>query len=908
MRFSRLASVAAALIASTVVAASARSQSPSAPAAVGIVSGRVLDRSGDPVEFASVDLLGLSRGTQTDLNGRFVLRDVPAGPVTLKVRRSGLVPIEHSLQVIAGGTVDVQLVAREDVFKLETIEVRATPKIDVKSVEVEHALPGERIRDTAGIQTVTDAVETVSGVVSHAGGLSVHGGRTDENKMLVSGIQAVDENGGRSGEVSILAVENVQVRSGVLTAEFGNSLSSIIDVTTREGADSLAGDVRWDTDRYGDPTKTYDRFDRVGIDVSGPTPIRHLTFFGVWEGTFTDTYLHSSARQSTRTVLDFIQLGSRQFNKTNASVKLAWRPNGRHKLTFEGLQSRTINTPYEHMWSREGFVQVLPETVSTAGEPVATAPRYGTWSAVQEDSTFVPMNLPDHVPSLDDRFHQFTLTWTDQLSGTTVVTSRLAALGFSTRQSVGLKEPWEYDTEAPAYWNGNLEPGTEMNPYFATHGDFPRWVDRSSGSYTFKTDVTTQRTHHLAKAGVEARRTHIENLSLTLPNIESNGLPGGNRSQFVNDSPEGSAYLQDRWDFEGLVLSAGVRYDVFSPGAGIPMSDLPSGERVKQQVSPRLGVAYPISDRDALSFNYGWTYQTPPRNFIFENRGPGATVNVRGNPDLKPETDVAYQGAVQHLFSRDVSGQFSVFFRDIYGLITARQQDDGFGNVVAVYTNGDYASARGFEASLSKSFSHKFSAEVNYTLSLASGVASDPNQSLQFFNGGQLYLPISERPLDWDQRHTLSIASTVRDPGRWGIRMLWTYGSGLPFTPSFRNDRRPDPKLDNTRRLPSRSTLNVDLDKYARVWGQNLTLYVDARNVLNAVNIANLSPNDAAFLNPNVNVTGDDYTTYYTETGRAGGGYLSDRNNDGVAEWVPLHDPRVVEEGRAVRLGMAVSF
>ena len=63
----------------------------------------------------------------------------------------------------------------------------------------------------------------------------------------------------------------------------------------------------------------------------------------------------------------------------------------------------------------------------------------------------------------------------------------------------------------------------------------------------------------------------------------------------------------------------------------IPAADLPNG-RYKSQVSPRLGIAYPISDRDVLSFHYGWTFQTPQRNFVFENRGSQSTVAVRGNP------------------------------------------------------------------------------------------------------------------------------------------------------------------------------------------------------------------------------------------------------------------------------------
>jgi outer membrane receptor protein involved in Fe transport len=376
----------------------------------------------------------------------------------------------------------------------------------------------------------------------------------------------------------------------------------------------------------------------------------------------------------------------------------------------------------------------------------------------------------------------------------------------------------------------------------------------------------------------------------------------------VNYNPEASFYLQDRWEYEGLVLNAGLRFDLFTPGQQVSSRDLPSGQRYKQQWSPRLGIAYPISDKDVLSFHYGWTYQTPARNFVFENRGLTTSVGVRGNPDLEPETNIAYQAGMQHLFSRDVSGQFSVFFRDIYGLLTVRQERQEDGTLVPVYRNGDYASARGFEASLIKSFSHKFSAEVNYTYSVATGVASNPNEALQFINGGRLYLPISELPLDWDQRHTVSVQGVVRDPGKWGFNVLWQFGSGFPFTPTFRNDRRPDPALSNSRRLPSITNLSIVGDKFFKVWGQNTTLFVDARNVLDSRNV--VTPQGrGSFPNPLVDLDGQsDYLKYYTETGRAGGAYLQDTNGDGLLDWVPVNDPVVFGEGRNVRIGASVTF
>src|SRR5262249_61913938 len=132
------------------------------------------------------------------------------------------------------------------------------------------------------------------------------------------------------------------------------------------------------------------------------------------------------------------------------------------------------------------------------------------------------------------------------------------------------------------------------------------------------------------------------------------------------------------------------------------------------------------------------------------------------------------------------------------------------------------------------------------------------------------YLPISEQPLAWDQRHTVSISSVIREPGKWGMRLLWQYGSGFPFTPAFRNDRRPDPVLTNSRRQPSQARLTIDGDKFYKIWGQNVTLFVDARNVLDATNIQNLSPGG---LSPFVNTAGNDYTIYYTQNRRTRGGH-----------------------------------
>jgi outer membrane receptor protein involved in Fe transport len=879
----------------------------SASSAYGKIQGRVMTR-GEPIPFANVTIPATRQGTQADDNGNYVLVGVLAGSTEVRAIAAGYEAQKQTILVAAGATVTLNFAFGDQkiVKELETIEISAQKRIDTKSSTTKQTITADKLKEIP-VDNLREAVAVKAGIVAFGGELHFRGGRGGEVKFQFDGVEASDPLFGRGANIATLAVAGTDVLSGGFDAEFGNALSGVVIVSTKEGTERFGGEVRWDTDRFGDPTKTFNNFDRFTFGFGGPTPIKNLTYFATYEGSFSDTYLRSSMSHPRRTLIDFIQLGNRQFNQVNTNFKLAYRVNPRNKLTFETINNRTVNTPYDHMWSRQGYVQVSYDTTRVAGQPDTYRPRYGTWSPTQKDSTFQYVNMPDHVATTDDRFNQQTFVWTDQISDKAVWSTRVANLNFNTINSVGGKQPWEYWIQSPFYWSGNTQFGTENNPYFATHGDRPTYSKRDQSTWNVKSDYSTRRwKQHTVKGGMEVKYNQVSNLALTQPNSEANGLPGGSRSEFINYNPEGAVFVQDRWEFEGLVLNAGLRYDLFSPGLQVANKDLRSGKRYKQQFSPRLGIAYPVSDKDVLSFHYGWTFQTPARQYIFENRGMQASVGVRGNPDLEPETNISYQAGVQHLFSRDISGQFSVFFKDIYGLITVRQERDDFGNLVNVYFNGDYASSRGFETSLIKSFSHKFSAEVNYTFQLATGVASDPNTALQFFNGGQLYLPISEQPLDWDQRHTLSVQAVVRDPGKWGFRMLWQYGSGFPFTPSFRNDRRPDPALNNSRRLPSVARLTIDGDKYFKVWGQNVTLWFDARNVLDSKNIAQVGGFN--FTNPYVDGAGDDYLIYFTETGRSGGAYLQDVNGDYLLDWVPVRDPRVYEEGRAVRLGASVTF
>ena len=349
-----------------VAAAVAEPPIPSPPAA-GRITGQVLDRDRHPIADASVRVLGITRGTNTDENGRFVLDDLPPGRYRLEAVRMDFTARLDSVEVPRGGAARlVFALTPRDLHVVDGTETRSHRRIDKGTQTVSHS-DRAKIDDLPGVGGYADVVATVAGVVAQNGVLHVNGSRGDETSVSIDGMRADNPKDRSAPELATLAIASADVITGGFDASRGDALAGFIELSTREGPASLVGEVRWDTDRYGDPTKTFNDFDRLSLALGGPTPMPGLTWFGTYEGTFSDTYLRASITKPHRTLLDFVQLGNRQNNHVNTNLKLAWRPHtkqgaAKDKITFETIQNRSEVTPYEHMWSRRGFVKVSRDT------------------------------------------------------------------------------------------------------------------------------------------------------------------------------------------------------------------------------------------------------------------------------------------------------------------------------------------------------------------------------------------------------------------------------------------------------------------------------------------------------------------------------------------------------------------
>jgi outer membrane receptor protein involved in Fe transport len=536
------------------------------------------------------------------------------------------------------------------------------------------------------------------------------------------------------------------------------------------------------------------------------------------------------------------------------------------------------------------------------------------------DSNKTQFNAAEHMWTNKNLSYQFKWAMTHTLSPKSFYEVKLSRLSFDVLSTVNNKTPGEFDTAGKFIWVPNRGPTTvgnvdyytdPDNPYFAIAYDYPRYARRNTKTYLLRSDITTQRwKNHKVKGGLLLQYNDLDNSTLTSPGRQRQFRDpyGFSRNVFHNFNPEGSLYTQDRWEYEGMVVNGGVRFDFFSPGSGVGV-EINSNEiqrdvdRWKSQWSPRLGLAFPITDRDVFHFHYGRFIQFPEKNLIFATQDVNAGLGTLGNPNLDPETSISYQAGIKHQFSTDVSGQFALFNKDYYGLVSSIEiTDDSTGTQNLRYVNKAYASSRGIELQLNKSFSRNFAFDLAYTFSYADGVASDTDFGRAAT--GLAYLPTGELPLDWDQRHTFNATVSIARAGDWSATTVYQYSSGLPWTPFFRFERRQDPLDENSRRFPQQHLVNFRGEKYFKIYGQDLRLFFDGRNLLDEKVVVDLSP----LVFPALENATDGYLAYATERNQFGGAYLRDSDGDGQDEFFPVNDPRVFGQRRLFRIGLGFEF
>jgi len=233
---------------------------PATPAQdTGEIRGTVAERgTGRPLPGAAVEVVGGPGPVSTDGQGRFVLRDVPVGTVTVRARLLGYETLEiPDVRVTLGRATTLTLELRERALELEGIEVRASRIVtrdDAPTSTIR--LSAEEVRRTAGGQTdISRTLLSLPGVVGgvdNRNDLLVRGGGPGENAYWLDGIRIPRINhfetqgvgGGALGLLNVEFIEDTDFYAGGFPARYGDALSSVLVVRNRSGSsDRFRGDV-----------------------------------------------------------------------------------------------------------------------------------------------------------------------------------------------------------------------------------------------------------------------------------------------------------------------------------------------------------------------------------------------------------------------------------------------------------------------------------------------------------------------------------------------------------------------------------------------------------------------------------------------------------------------------------------
>lgn len=899
----------------------------------GKIAGKITDaQTKQPIPGVNVLLEGTSMGSITDVNGYYTILNIPPGNYTVRASMIGFTTVRYErVRVSIDLTTQLNFNLSSEVLDItEAITVVAQrPMIQKDEVATKHYISNEEI-ELQPVDSFQEIAQNQAGVV----GSHFRGGRSSEVLVLIDGIPVRDASGeyagnmgGFTSSVPNYGIEELEVALGGFGAEYGNVQSGVLNLAMKEGSSRYNGRFRASTTDFGS-RDINTPFNRKIYEAafSGPVPLvkkvmpGDLSFSLSGELTDKDHGYYPNQYTYDRTL----------------QGKLTWRISPNYKLTYGTLYNQMDWDQYYFYAAKYGpgaeyqsnqYQYVENNTLYNylyVEDPTKFRAQQGKIDAISgvfnekpytQMQTYYMAGMQDYLWNYEKRSNTNYLIWTHALSPKTYYEVRAqhffsnfhyATPDVEDRDGDGdTKEDliWDFTKTGPHPIYRERE-----NNLWWVRGDDPGFLHQSSWTRSIKADLVSQVTrNHLIKGGLEFydNRTKVENISWTL-NLETQ-----RKDIWDEDAYDLGAYIQDKLEFEGIIALVGLRYDAFNPnGLGdavyypedfsnpftevagdLPVLLNPKKPTVKHQLSPRIGISHPITDRDVIHYTYGHYFQRPDLYWLFRNNKYQALTKVGnniGNPNLNPEKTVAYEIGLEHQFNDDIKGTVTGYYKDISNLVDwMKYVGRSIQNIeMNVFTNADYGNVKGLEFTVSKRLGRFWGGHINYTYSVAKGRSSDAWGGYGSFTDAKRM-----NLLDYDQTHTVNANLSLRTPGEFGPELLdvrplgnwqsniqFSYGSGLPFSSYGTN------KV-NDQRLPWTSSTDLKLLRQFKIGDLGLDLFIDVFNLFDRKNV--LYINSSQYYE----ITGDPSVIMLDVDGET---YI--RNS------------QVWDPGRQVRAGVAIQF
>lgn len=254
----------------------------------GKLRGRVIDReSGEPLIGATVAVEGTTLGAATDINGEYIVLNIPTGVYTVRATFVGYAPyVISNVRLSSEMTTTQDFPLSSDAVQVDAVEIIAErPLIQRNTTNTVRLTTQEDIANLP-VRGVENILSLQAGVVQQNNELFVRGGREGEIAYFVDGANTTNPiTSTQTVGVIQEAIEEFQLQAGGYTAEFGGANSGIVRTTLRSGTPTYKGSLDLQTDDFAKPGKSFLGSSSFGYrnfvgTLSGPFPaINNFKFF-----------------------------------------------------------------------------------------------------------------------------------------------------------------------------------------------------------------------------------------------------------------------------------------------------------------------------------------------------------------------------------------------------------------------------------------------------------------------------------------------------------------------------------------------------------------------------------------------------------------------------------------------------
>ncbi len=791
----------------------------------GKLAGTVVDKqTNSPLIGVNIYLKNTSFGAATDTDGQFIIMNIPPGNYDVVAEYVGYISQEvQNVKIAANFTTVLHFqLSPTTLESSETITITAErPLIQPDNTAKLAVVSGEEI-NAMPVENFTDVVANQAGITTDAeGNLHFRGGRVNEAAFLIDGVPVINPlNKGLGGLIDNYAISELQVLSGTFNAEYGRAMSGIINIVTKDGSEKISGRIRYTSPRLNsspyrkanalvqDANPIYDKNNNLRLYYSPPNGLEQIGTFFPYEGNF-DGFISGPLPANIGSFFISGEYDNRNgwlpfgYSFTRSGFGKFTFPIKTNKLSFSIQYSDATTQPYNHRY------KYLPNN-------------YGHWE----------------INSI-----RYALHYNHVLSKRSFLTVNASYID---QQSLFRVGKMHYSDYIFPELDGKLE--------FVISGNSQGYSDFRTKTYNLKGDWVFQANqHHEFKSGIELNQYNLD--------VFDYSNEGNNEDEFFlnqyNKTPVTlSFYIQDKIEYSSIIINAGLRadyVDVKSIAYKNPENPFEGHIDTKPElkISPRVGLAYPISESTVFHFSYGHFFQFPNfqdiyRNlqFLYPDELARAKLALVANPAVHSQKTISYEFGISQQISKNTALKIAAYSKDITDLLGTIYVETLFR--YAIFTNNSFARIQGIDLTFEKRMSNYWSAKLDYSLSVARGNESTPTEeAYNIFEGRPR--SIKEFYLDFDRRHDIALNIWIMLPQKHGFRMFGFYplekmrfsllgklSSGLPYTPI--SDDRTKYFEKNSARMPWTKTIDLRLERVFDVSSVSFSLFVEVMNLFNWLN------------------------------------------------------------------------